>query len=79
MFNRLLIFFRVPEEGFSSAEYFSGLEKLTDQVHDTRLAAIGLPGVGDAEIVDATLPLCERHRSLLLFTESDLYDYLTQM
>lgn len=77
MYNRLLIYYRVPEEGFSPQEYHLGLQMLQQQAGDARLAAIGLPGVGDAEIINASLPLCERHHSLLLFTDSDLYDYLT--
>ena len=77
LYNRFLIYYRVPEEGFSSDAYHRGLQMLRKQESDARLAAIGLPGVGDAEVIDASLPLCERHHSLLLFTEADLYDYLT--
>ena len=77
LFNRLLIYFRVPEEGFCRDEYRLGLQMLRDHEGDPRLAAIGLPGVGDSEIIAASRPLCERHNSLLLFTESDLYDFLT--
>lgn len=77
LFNRVLIYFRVPEEGFCRDEYHLGLKMLRDHEMDARLAAIGLPGVGDSEIIAASHPLCERHHSLLLFTESDLYDFLT--
>ncbi len=77
LFDRVLIYFRVPEEGFCPDEYRLGLKMLRDHEVDARLAAIGLPGVGDSEIIAASRPLCERHHSLLLFTESDLYDFLT--
>jgi hypothetical protein len=36
-----------------------------------------MPGVGDAEIIDATNPICSLYHSLLITTEKDLYDYLT--
>ncbi len=77
MYNHPLIFFRVEEEGYSTNDYMAGLAYLQEQVKAPDLSAIGLPGVGDAEIIDASVPICLRHKSLLLFSESDLYDYLT--
>ncbi len=77
LYNRGLIFFRVEEEGFSCDDYLLGLNYLKSQATDIRIAAIGLPGVGDREIIDASTPICAQHKSLLVFTEADLYDYLT--
>jgi hypothetical protein len=72
-----LIYFRVREEGFSVSDYLTGLFHLKNQELPFALAAIGIPGVGSEEIVQAALPLCETHHSILLTSEADLYDYLT--
>lgn len=77
LYQRPLIFFRVPEEGFSRRDYLLGLEYLKGVREQLGLMALGLPGVGDAEIIEASMPICEQHRSLLIVTEADLYDYLT--
>ncbi len=78
MFNHELIFFRVEEEGFSYQDYFKGLRILEKDALVSQIAAICLPGVGDSEILDATIPLCEKHHSLYIMSEQDLYDYLTR-
>lgn len=78
LFERKLIFFRVEEEGFSYQDYFQGLQMLKSQTFPDNIAAICLPGVGDAEIIDAAVPLCHQHHSILITTEPDLYDYLTE-
>jgi hypothetical protein len=77
MYERELIFFRVKEEGFSVSDYMRGIRLLKKKENFGDLAAICMPGVGDAEIIDATNPICSLHRSLLITTEKDLYDYLT--
>ncbi|MGE3953612.1 MAG: hypothetical protein AB7F31_00245 [Parachlamydiales bacterium] len=77
LYNRAIIFFRVEEEGFSVDDYLLGLNYLKGQDKKQRIAAIGLPGVGDREIIEASTPICTEHKSLLVFTEADLYDYLT--
>ena len=78
LFERNLIFFRVEEEGFSFQDYLLGLRMLENRDLVTNIAAICLPGVGDAEIIDAAIPLCHRHNSIIITTEPDLYDYLTE-
>lgn len=75
--EKAIIFFRVREEGFSSKDYFSGLNLLDDQGRRYPLSAIALPGVGDGEIIQRTASICLERRSLLITTEADLYDYLT--
>lgn len=79
LFRRNLIFFRVREEGFSLQDYLAGLDLLIDQRAIPSIAAICIPGVGDAEIIHATLPICHQYHSILVTTEKDLYDYLTSM
>jgi len=78
LFERKLIFFRVEEEGFSYQDYFQGLRLLGSSHFLDKIAAICLPGVGDTEIIDAAVPLCQMHHSVLITTEPDLYDYLTE-
>jgi hypothetical protein len=77
MYEHELIYFRVKEEGFSVSDYMRGIHLLENKEAFQDLAAICMPGVGDAEIIDATSPICSLHRSLLITTERDLYDYLT--
>lgn len=77
LFEREIIFFRVAEEGFSKLDYFNGLRYLEDREKTKRLSALCLPGVGDAEIIDASQSICLIHKSLLITTQKDLYDYLT--
>jgi hypothetical protein len=79
MYERELIFFRVKEEGFSVPDYMRGIRILENKAAFHDLAAICMPGVGDAEIIDATSPICSLYRSLLITAEKDLYDYLTHI
>ena len=78
LYKRNLIFFRVREEGFSYQDYLSGLNVLKDQ-EMAAIAAICLPGVGNAQIIDAMAPVCKQHHSILITNEADLYDYLTEL
>lgn len=77
LFERHLIFFRVPEEGFSNQDYLSGLKLLEEQKLFSHIDAICTPGVGNQEIIDAILPICNRYHSILITSEADFYDYLT--
>jgi hypothetical protein len=79
MYERELIFFRVKEEGFSVPDYMRGIHLLKNKEVFRDVAAICMPGVGDAEIIDATNPICSLYRSFLITTEKDLYDYLTHI
>lgn len=72
-----LIFVRVQEEGYSHDDYRLGLRLLQNRDFIPRLSAIALPGVGDPNIIDASMPVCDIYKSLLITTEKDLYDYLT--
>jgi hypothetical protein len=79
MYDYNLIFFRVEEEGFSYHDYFSGLRILEKESLFDDLSAIFLPGVGDSEIIDAVIPLCQHYQSIYITSEADLYDYLTEV
>lgn len=74
LYERELVFFRVSREGFSKEEYFFGASYL--EKDPAILHALCLPGVGDREVLEAFSPLCERHRSPLLVTQRDFFDYL---
>lgn len=76
LYDRDLIYFRVKEEGFSTQDYMRGLKLLRKKEHIAPLAAIGMPGMGDPEIIDAMHNLCMQRKCLLILSESDLYDYL---
>lgn len=75
LFRRELIYFRVEQEGFSNPDYYVGLKYLEDKAHTVN--ALCLPGVGDPNILDATQAVCRAHKSFLITTQKDLYDYLT--
>lgn len=77
LFKRNLIFFRVLEEGYSVNDYLLGLELLKQQEIIPQLNAICIPGVGDQQIINAILPICNLYHSILITNESDFYDYLT--
>ena len=74
-----LIFFRVKEEGFSLADYFFGLRLLERNQSSTDLTAICIPGVGDQEILEATHRVCHQRGSLIITSESDFYDIMTNI
>jgi hypothetical protein len=77
LYERDLIFFRVKEEGFSFHDYMKGIKLLQNKELVSSVNAICMPGVGDADIIEATYPICTLHKSFLIITEKDLYDYLT--
>lgn len=77
MYEHRLIFFRVEEEGFSYHDYLLGLKLLEEELFAEKLAALCLPGVGDARLIEAATPICEEKHALIITSEADLYDYLT--
>jgi len=77
LYKRMLIYFRVKEEGFSVEDYQKGLDFLKNREKIPRLDAICMPGVGDGNIIEATSDICALHNSFLIIDEKDLYDYLT--
>ena len=77
LYEHALIYFRVGEEGFSTEDYIQGLKFLKQRSLQTALTAIGMPGVGDEELIQAAIPICHLYQSVLLVSEKDLYDFLT--
>lgn len=71
-----LLFFRVQEEGFSVEDYLFGLQLLQEQQPAPHITALCIPGVGNHHIIEASVPLCKRHRAILIMNEPDLYDFL---
>lgn len=74
LYNRELLFFRVAEEGFSKIDYMSGMKQLTKM---PPIHALCLPGVGDPEILSLSEEICHLHKSFLITSQKDLYDFLT--
>ncbi len=77
LYERELIYFRVKEEGFSISDYMRGLKLLENPGLFRNLTAICMPGVGDEEIISASCSICSLHKSFLITSEKDLYDFLT--
>jgi len=77
LYDFSLVFYRVREEGYSLQDYFEGLWQLENHPVETKLSAIGMPGVGNGEVIESVSSICVAHRSILIMSESDLYDYLT--
>jgi hypothetical protein len=75
--DREVFFFRVQEEGYSREDYMRGLKLIQSKEIFTPVSAICMPGVGDAEIIDASNPVCDLYKIFLIIDEKDLYDYLT--
>lgn len=77
MYQSQLLFFRVEQEGFSVNDYLNGLSLLKEKEKIQSLHALGIPGVGDGEIISSANKACKLYKSLLILRERDLYDYLT--
>lgn len=69
LYEREVIYFRVQQEGFSKEDYFSGLNILKNKSQTKQLHAICMPGVGNSEIINATNPVCEIHKTHLIITQ----------
>lgn len=78
LYHHPLIFFRVKEEGFALQDYLLGLRLLETDNLINKISAICVPGVGNSEIIQILTPLCQVNHRILITTESDLYDYLTE-
>ena len=76
MYERDIVFFRVSEEGFSIHDYMKGFEILKNKNKIKELCAICLPKVGNHLILDRVDPICKIHNSLIITTQTDLFDYL---
>lgn len=77
LYNRMLIYFRVQEEGYSLSDYRQGLKMLKNQKAFPKISAICMPGVGDADIIKNTIAICILYQSIFVTSQKDLYDFLT--
>lgn len=77
LYKRKLIYFRIPEEGYSTEDYLYGLQLLKEQKLIPYLSAICAPGLADAQLIGKILPICNFYHSILITNEPDFYDYLT--
>ncbi len=77
LFERRLIYFRVEEEGFSIEDYKRGLHMLRNREVQEYPSAICMPGMGDAYILEGGSERGFLFHRLLITTEKDFYDYLT--
>lgn len=77
LYEHELVFFRVHEEGFSFNEYMHGVKLLYKQGKNLRISAICMPGMGDLRMIEAIEPICLKLKTVLVLSEKDLYDYLT--
>lgn len=77
LYNRILIYFRVQEEGFSLSDYRQGLKMLKNQKAFPKLSAICMPGIGDADIIKCAIAMCFLYQSIFMTSQKDLYDFLT--
>ncbi len=78
LYNRSLLFFRVREEGFSVGDYLVGFNWLLNNPELEHVRAIGVPGVGDYEVIQALQPLVTIHKRIVIVSEKDLWDYLSR-
>lgn len=76
LYDRNLFFYRVKEEGFSSTDYLKGFYLLQNKKTIPPFHALLMPGVGDKELLEEANRICKLHKSVLIITEKDLYDYL---
>jgi hypothetical protein len=79
LLGKPLLYFRVDEEGMSTEDYFLGFELLKDYPKALpNLEALFLPKAGSKLLVEEGLRICAQHHSLLLMSEADFYDYMTE-
>lgn len=78
-YGREILFFRISQEGFYPEDYFQGLMLLKKKEIPLKIAALCLPGVGDADILNAATPACKIYKTFLILSEKDLYDYCTDL
>jgi hypothetical protein len=78
LYGNSLIYFRVHEEGMSTKDYLFGLRLLHEYAASIpHVGALFLPKVGSQTIINESISVCEKHRSLLILREADFYDYIT--
>lgn len=77
LYEREVIYFRVQDEGFSIDDYLNGLDILKNKRHIKPIHALCMPGVGDPNIIKASDSICQIHKTHLIVSQKDLFDFLT--
>lgn len=75
LYNYNVIYFRVQEEGYNQKDYLSGIHTLKKEHLLDSVIALCAPGVGDRQLIEALT----QHKHIVITTEPDLYDYLTDI
>lgn len=70
-----ILFYRVPEEGFSFDAYAKGLHEIRDHPDSYPIQALFMPGLSDPKLIDEAKQLCEMQKAILLITDKDFQDY----
>jgi hypothetical protein len=75
--NHLVLFYTLKEEGVNFDHYQLGFKKLEKDLPLLPIEAIAIPGVSSRDILELATPFCNKHKSIILFSEKDLYDLKT--
>jgi hypothetical protein len=77
LFHKEVLFIKIAEEGYSTDHYSLGIKEINKNP-ELIISAIALPGVGSSKILKEASLLAKKKNALLLLTEKDLYDLMTQ-
>ncbi len=77
LFHKKVLFIKVAEEGYSFDHYSLGFKEI-EKKQELLISAIALPGVGSSKIVKEATLLAKKKKAIILLTEKDLYDLMTQ-
>ncbi len=78
LLNQRVLYYKVSEEGFNPDQYLLGFKLIEKYPPEKSISAALLPGVSSSEILTLAKEFSAHTGLLLLFTEKDLYDLLTQ-
>lgn len=76
LYHHPLVYFRVPEEGFSKDHYVDGIQILGGSPWLEWIKAVCTPGLGDRATINSFLTFCTAHHQFLITNERDFFDYL---
>lgn len=77
LFQKDILYIKVLEEGYDLEHYSVGIREIENKT-DLLISAIALPGVGSNEILKKASLLAKKKKAVLILTEKDLYDFMTQ-
>lgn len=73
-----VLFFSVEKEGFSLKDYHAAVEMI-EKKKLPEFEVIAIPGVSDTVLIQKLTQLTSKNNHLLLKTEKDLYQYLSDL